>query len=357
RQAADQLGMNSLRYEVGYLAVMHLALAAPNLYAPCLRAVICNVTKFHMEPISSLTGIKSFMVHGCSPALLAHMVAVLPRTGMRELEVVTDVKGEEDMLACSTSLAQAWPTSVDCFHCTLANTLRPQRLVSATERMPMLVAHLPLATRSLHAKFAFLSLDVPTFRQIPLAPTLTKLTLHGSHNTVNMVGLERLMTRLPSSLLDLSLISWPFGGTTTAAGIGWNLPQQLEALRLCSCELTDDDLAEFELPPCLRHLDLESNKLCTLPIALWPAQLQTLKLKGNAFVDDHIEWVALLPTSLRVLKVEQTAVGDQFASALLQRMPAPRKTSRLTVHVAGTGVSRTAKSELLVKFVVVDVKS
>ncbi|KAJ3349058.1 hypothetical protein GGF32_005811 [Allomyces javanicus] len=397
RQAADQLGMNSLRFEVGHLAVMHLALAAPNLYAPCLRAVIRNVTRFHMEPIlqyyelrqladvvpawcrelvvsrsingimfpaslaklhlahSSLTGIKSFMVLGCSPALLACMVAVLPRTGMRELEVVTDVKGEEDMLACSMSLAQAWPTSVDCLHVTLVNTLRLQRLVSATERMPMIVAHLPLATRSLHAKFASLSLDVPTFRQIPLAPTLTKLTLHGSHNTVNMVGLERLMTRLPSSLIDLSLISWPFGGTTTAAGIGWNLPQQLEALRLFSCDLTDDDLAEFELPPSLRHLDLESNKLCAVPVNLWPAHLLTLVLKGTAVTDKQLEWVASLPTSLRVLNVDHTTVGDQFARALLQWMPAPRRTSRMTLHVAETKVSKSAKTQLSTKLNVFDV--
>ncbi|KNE55700.1 hypothetical protein AMAG_17809 [Allomyces macrogynus ATCC 38327] len=306
---------------------------------------------------ASLAGIKLLDLQGCSPARLAPMVAALPRVGMRELRVLVEIKGEQDMVACTTSLAQAWPTSVDCLHLTLTNSMWPQQVVSAIERIPTLVARLPLAAQSLHVLLAFLSLDVSMFRQIPLAPTLTQLTLHGSRNNVNMVGLERLMTRLPSSLVDLSLISWSFGGTTTAAGIGWSLPQQLEALRLFSCELTDADLAEFELPASLRYLDLESNKLSAVLVKLWPVHLQTLVLKGTAVTDMQLEWIASLPTSLRVLNVDHTAVRDQFANALLQRMPAPRKTSRMTLHIAETKVSESAKIQLSAKFNVFDVKS
>ncbi|KNE55699.1 hypothetical protein AMAG_17808 [Allomyces macrogynus ATCC 38327] len=304
---------------------------------------------------SSLMGIKSLTVHGCSPTLLARIIAVLPRTGMHKLTVGIDVKNENDLLACSTLLAKAWPTSVSAFCFTLTNSIGSSVLISEQDVMPAVAANLPFVTRLLDLRFAELSLRVPTFQQLPLAPTLTHLSLHASGKDLDGLGLEALMLRLPSALKDLSLRSWALGGSSTATIFGSRLPAHLEALSLYGCDLTDQDLAQFVFPASIRYLNLEENQLGRLPAATLPARLQTLVLKRNRKLSDGmVEWVAALPTTLHTLDVSHTALGDHFAATLLQRMPAPRVTLRMSVNVAETTVSEPAKQQLSVKFNVID---
>ncbi|KAJ3349060.1 hypothetical protein GGF32_005813 [Allomyces javanicus] len=265
----------------------------------------------------ALTGLTSFTVHGCSMGLLARIVAVLPCTGMHLLDVDAVPKNGQD-LAASMALGLAWPTLVRAFKLNWYNDAEP------FHPLPEFFARIPLATRSLHHE-----------------------------------GLKQLVLRLPESLTDLTLEAWPLGGSTsTCLGvIGANLPPNLVTLRLDMWYLTNDDLAGFLWPESLRHLDLKGNHLTKVPAAALPARLQTLVLKEMSDLSDDnaAEWVMALPTTLRMLDIVETSLGDNFASALLQRMSAPRTmVAPMVLLVRKTALSSEAKELLATKFTVID---
>ncbi|KAJ3348534.1 hypothetical protein GGF32_006139 [Allomyces javanicus] len=366
RQDAMLSGKRILSYEIGRLAVLYLALAAPNLLAkldlwdivlppssevaamfqqlPNLGSLTPtgvvspaeDVTAFvtlaahipssvatltlrqFVKPMftdqnvqaltdriqQALTCLTSFTVHGCSMGLLARIVSVLPRTGMHMLDVDAVPKNGQD-LAASMALALAWPTSVRAFKLNWYNDAEP------FHPLPEFVARLPLAKNSLHVSTSELDWTIDMCQRLPLAPTLTHLWL----------------TNLPPNLVALQLDMW----------------------------YLTDDLAGFVWPGSLRHLDFKGNHLTNVPAATLPARLQTLRLKEMSDLSDDnaAEWVAALPTTLRMLDIFETSFSDNFAAALLQRMPAPR-TMVTVLLVRETALSSEAKEMLATKFPVID---
>ncbi|KAJ3349059.1 hypothetical protein GGF32_005812 [Allomyces javanicus] len=257
----------------------------------------------------ALTGLKSFTVHwGCSTTFLARMVAVLPRTGMHSLNVTATFGDEDDIV----------PSQI--------------------------VARLPLATRSLHVSTGESVWPLDFGQTFPLAPTLTHLTLVA--NESDEVVIEQLLVRLPESLTNLKLKSWTTGRTPSLAVIATNLPPNLIKLELVSAFLGGDDLTAFVWPKSLLHLNLKSNWFKKIPAAALLTHLQTLKLNENSELSDDnaADWVATLPITLRAINIVKTPLGDKFAAALLQQMPAPRATaSPMVLRVNRSALSVEAK--------------
>ncbi|KNE55670.1 hypothetical protein AMAG_01558 [Allomyces macrogynus ATCC 38327] len=306
----------------------------------------------------ALTGFKSLTVHQCQLGLLARMVAVLPRTGMHKLDIEGLIKDEHDFVQCSTLLADMWPSSVRVLRLSIMLDGQDHGPLRAHHAMPVLLARLTLATRSLFVSTNALRWTLGACQQLPLASTLTELWLSAGFQG-DAKGIEHWMTRLPESLMHLSLRAWVIGRTPSAAVIGAKLPPNLITLRLTKCHLTDDDLAGFVWPKSLLHLNLKGNYLTKVPAATLPAQLQTLGLQdiSDLLDDNAAAWAAVLPTTLRALNIAGTPLGDNFAAALLQRMPAPRVTAapRL-VYVDDTVLSREGKEQLTTKFTVIDTR-
>ncbi|KAJ3363366.1 hypothetical protein GGF32_004360 [Allomyces javanicus] len=307
----------------------------------------------------ALTDLKSLAVQQCQPALLARMVAVLPRTDMQTLDIEALIKDEHDFAQCSTLLANSAPSSsVRALRLSVMPNGRDYGSLTVDHAVPVLLSRLPRATRSLQVWTSEFRWTFEACQTLPLASTLTDLWLSAGFEG-DAKGLEHLMMRLPESLTDLSLRAWVIGRTPSASVIGTRLPPNLTTLRLTRCHLTDNDLVGFVWPEALRHLDLKGNHLTKVPAATLPVQLQKLGLHDMSCMFDNgaAEWVASLPTTLRAINIAGTPLGDKFAAALLQRMPTPRATAApLLVYVDDTVLSRRGKEQLATKFTVIDTR-
>ncbi|KAJ3363373.1 hypothetical protein GGF32_004367 [Allomyces javanicus] len=277
--------------------------------------------------------------------------------GMWKLDVEARIKDEQDFVQCSKLLANtALSGSVRALRLSVMLESTNYGHLTANNAIPVLLARLPHATRSLQVSTTEIRWTFEACQTLPLAPTLTQLWLNaGFKDDEN--GLEQLMARLPASLMDLSLRSWMIELTPLAAVIGTRLPPILTTLRLIRCKLTDSALTGFVWPKALRHLDLAGNHLTTVSAATLPAHLLTLGLQeiADMYDDDAAEWVAALLTTLRAINNSDTSLGEKFAAALLQRMPFPRATAApMLVYVNDTALSGEGKKQLATKFTVID---
>ncbi|KAJ3366999.1 hypothetical protein GGF32_000060 [Allomyces javanicus] len=84
-----------------------------------------------------------------------------------------------------------------------------------------------------------------------------------------------------------------------------------------------------------------------------PSGLHTLVLSHNPLLNDTGLQAAFLPTSLCMLDLEGTKVGDGTAAVLLNHMPVWSEWRHMQVHVKSATMSLTVWEQLQAKFLVV----
>ncbi|KAJ3347020.1 hypothetical protein GGF32_007146 [Allomyces javanicus] len=136
------------------------------------------------------------------------------------------------------------------------------RLLSADmRRIGLFGPAFPMVTRDL-------SIDVTDWgpnilRTLPLAPTLRRLKVHFSEKANAESIAPVLLPRLPASLKRLDFSDSRLGGTAFVPALAQHLPPQLSDLLLANYDISAEDVAQFagRWPPTLRRLDVSGCRL------------------------------------------------------------------------------------------------
>ena len=133
------------------------------------------------------------------------------------------------------------------------------------------------------ASLQMFSIDDNPLIEVPerLPPNLTLLSMSYCHVT-NLINLPTNLKRLRAYYNKINTIG--------------KLPQTLEYIHLAYNQIQSSVLLRHKLPPTLRFLNLDCNKLTSLPATL-PETLETLSVMGNMIT----VLPTRLPTSLRTL--------------------------------------------------------
>ncbi|KAJ3369118.1 hypothetical protein GGF31_005577 [Allomyces arbusculus] len=297
------------------------------------------------QVIPQLPSLVSLQLVGFDPVHVDAVMATLPRDGFPKLALSLNVF-DEDHVAALERVAKSLPATVGSFNFDLMFGMGDYVVNSVRH----FVARIPLAARNLSVRLPVW--DGSLFQTIPFSPTLTSLKLTTGTRMDHCLGFDDLVNRLPTTLTHLTISSWMLHSTLTArSNLARRFPPRLIELKLIECELVDTNLVHFQWPSSLLHLDLRSNFLARLPLTL-PCDLRTLVLSRNLALNDDGFHAAVLPTSLRMLDLAGTKVGDGAAAALLDRMPERSARRRMQVHIRRTAMSSTARKQLRAKFVV-----
>ncbi|KAJ3362042.1 hypothetical protein GGF31_001825 [Allomyces arbusculus] len=336
------------------LANVHLALAAPVFYAPCIRVAIrTTLASFDDASVPRRDPNQADVVK-LTPSSIGKLVydkeidqwyLVLPlRNSERTLvekaqgdakvdtscgKSVMDYLNNYDKLDPSfrTEIPQLHTVPSFCQRLVLSGNVPlhlldlPMSLVRlefAFDAMPPIPTVVPDAFDRLPRALRALTMawDKVIGASLPLAPPLQSLFLECEPNidrSADPVGaLAAIASRLPVTLKDLTLDSWPIGDDTPAlAALAQHLPPRITSLSLMFCHVNSADLEQFVWPATLRRLDLKGNDLNKGPDRL-PHQLKELDLSANGSLSNtETEWIAELPPTLEMLSLGETCVSDR----------------------------------------------
>ncbi|KNE67047.1 hypothetical protein AMAG_12125 [Allomyces macrogynus ATCC 38327] len=299
--------------------------------------------------IARSPGLTRLSIDGCDrlsswdPTVLS----LLPRKGMRDLKLLFAygmMPSGDDVIALA-QIAAGLPTTVESFTWSMAQSWRRGQLNDTTVLHPI-VAHFPLATRSLSLEFP--TWDAVMGASLPLTLPLQSLHLEfapRSEKTSDfLAGLVAVVSRIPATVVDLTLQEWPIGsGTLVLPALAQHLPPRIVSLTLGHCRLTSADLEQFTWPSTLRRLDLGGNGLTVGPARL-PSRLQELDLNATFLSDGDCEWIAGLPLSLERLVLSGNRVGDNVAGALCKY--AQKGGALAKLELSDTAMSQKAVADL-----------
>ncbi|KNE68053.1 hypothetical protein AMAG_13226 [Allomyces macrogynus ATCC 38327] len=318
------------------LRFLDMSFSSGTLLAPIVAALARLIVR--------APGLSGLSISGCDqfsewdPATFAS----LPRTGMQYLDLVLQRggSGRPENAAALARLVAGFPTTVESFSWMMQRSWHYGRRADATS-LHSIVARFPLATRQLSVSLP--SWDAVIGASLPLIPPLWSLSLESEPNidrSADPVGaLAAIAPRIPATLADLALNSWPIGdGTPALAALAQHLPPHIRSLSLMGCHLTCADLEQFVWPSTLRRLDLKGNGLTTGPKRL-PHRLKELDLSANGSLSDTETWIAELPSALEVLSLGETCVSDRVGMALCESVEQQRMPKLRQVDVCDTDMS------------------
>ncbi|KNE67301.1 hypothetical protein AMAG_19681 [Allomyces macrogynus ATCC 38327] len=190
---------------------------------------------------------------------------------------------------------------------------------------------MPLATREL-------CLSLPlcgalTGQRLHLAPTLMQLTLASQNTSISV--LHEIVARLPNSLQQLVLCSWPLQQSGFLGFLAHWIPPKTQSLSLRHCAITHDDIEELVThgwPSTLVHLKLRGNALSKLPPS-FPPCLRNLDLTQNPLdAGAASDWIAVLST-IRFIGLSGTHSAAALAPVLLSKLADRSPMEQITLEV------------------------